>query len=496
VGIDKAENGDNRRGYPEYAEMFVPIDGDLREDVVDVSLLASHSLRRDGDAWIVTYSISLTNSGEKAADNVQLTASHEIPPLLSVSGETERKSALPDQLHVIGFSDGSCRRVTKFTGGSLNCSGFELAATGDSLGRDVRIIDMEARIINVADLPPLTFEVNAPGDIEESDNTDRVTVTVPLTAGSIEQTRQAMEVLRPHFNYSTDINYLNDEVDSSMFTCNNYMNDIFARFERIRLDHPNVFSNLAYGPVTSGKYFTAGFQAGHVGIVVYPKGTDYRQTGIIVHGLPSPSPLSWAPEKFDTQVSVFPLGEAPEPTRGTWTSLTGDYYRTPVSEFPGTPRPENQGCGFEGLYADNAGQFGRTKNCGQPAVETCPVAPDAVTFTTESPVDLRITNPGGQRVETVANAIAVQELDTPIYSMAFPHTDGTYGWTIVLPTDDYEVELIGTGPGPYRFTMTRFEPDGEPTRTTIEGTAEAGRTQPLPFIWDAVFVDGFGPEPR
>ena len=496
VGIDRAENGDQRRGYPEYAHMYVPIDGDLREDVVDVSVLATYSLRTEGDAQIVTFTITLTNNGEKAADGVKLIASHEPAAWLSPSGEIEKINGLPSQLHALAFSDNRCAQVNNFYGGSFTCDGIDLAATGDVFGRDVHLIDFEARILNATDLPPLTFEAQAPGDIDESNNSDRVHVMVPMAPGSTEQTRQAMEVLRPHFDYTTDINFRNGEVRRSEFTCNNWMHDTFARFERIRLDHPAVFAGLAYGPVTSGKYFTAaGTSAGHVGVVVYPKGTDYRETGIVIHGLPSPSPLSTNPDRFDTQVSIYPLGEAPAGSLATWTTVTGDLYRTPVSKFPGIPRPENDGCGFEGLYADNHHEFNRTTNCGVPAeAETCPIAPDAMVMTTESPVDLRVTNPEGQIVQTTDNAIVVQELETPIYSMALPHPDGSHGWTLVLPNNDYLVELIGTGHGPYRLTLSIFMPDGEPINTVIEGTTQPGQIDFYEFLQDRLFRDGFFPK--
>src|SRR5690606_9682001 len=107
-------------------------------------------------------------------------------------------------------------------------------------------------------------------------------------------TRQAMAVLDQHFDYRTEIR--NSQ-------CNVYRDDIYARFEQIRLEHPEVFENLSYGPITSGSYTTVlvGSEAQHVGLVVYPKGTNYRETGIIIHGTPSVSPLGYRAEFFNTQ---------------------------------------------------------------------------------------------------------------------------------------------------------------------------------------------------
>src|SRR5690606_11102573 len=51
VGIDLAQNGDERRGYSRRAQVFVPVDGDLRQEGVDVSVSGSATLdEADWDA--------------------------------------------------------------------------------------------------------------------------------------------------------------------------------------------------------------------------------------------------------------------------------------------------------------------------------------------------------------------------------------------------------------------------------------------------------------
>lgn len=489
VGIDRAENGDERRGYGEYAEMYVPIDGDLREDAVDVELLATSSLRSEGEAKVVTYTITLSNEGELDAGNVQLRSAFEPQRELGQDESAGPISGIPAQLHLLEFSDPRCgpNPIPGFVGGNFRCEGIDLAAAGDPLGNDVEFIEFSARVTNLADLPRMVFTAIAPGDVDENNNEDTTTVFPGFASGSIAQTRQAMAVLDQHFDYKTDLREAG---------CNNYRDDIYARFERIRHDHPEVFANLSYGPITSGKYITeVGSRAGHVGLVVYPKGTNYHETGIVIHGTPSVSPLGLFADSYDTQVGKFPMGEQPEITRRRGTTSHGDYYRTPVVQFPGAARPEGDGCGFEGLYADNADEFSRPRpgSCVVPqGPATCPFDPEAVVIRTDSPVDLRVTNLEGERVETAGDALALQEFDRGIHSMAVPHGDGTFGWTLVLPEDDYEVDLIGTGTGPYRLTFTRFYADGEPLETVIESTTAPGQVDEFDFI-DRLFIDSFEP---
>ena len=78
-------------------------------------------------------------------------------------------------------------------------------------------------------------------------------------------------------------------------------------------------------------------------------------------------------------------------------------------------------------------------------------------------------------METREGRIYLQELDSGIHSFATPHEDGTFGWTLVLPPDDYDIDLLGTGEGPYKLTLTTFDANGEPVETVYEGTTQSGQ---------------------
>src|SRR5690606_13235155 len=121
--------------YGRYAEIYVPVDGDLR-DSIDVSVLASSVVNGSGDNLTVTYTATLTNNGTKDAEDVEVTF-----PLF-------------EQLHFQSASDERCTHSgsSPFVGGNVICRGLTVAGTGDALGGDVEIIDIVARIMNAADL--------------------------------------------------------------------------------------------------------------------------------------------------------------------------------------------------------------------------------------------------------------------------------------------------------------------------------------------------------
>lgn len=448
VGIVHGEDGLGRGGRSEYAEFYIPIDGDLRSDV-DVAVMVTHQLGGSDGAPELQLQLLVENKGGTEAENVEVVFQ------------------APKELHVIGANDNSCTRPAQFSGGTLRCT-FSLP------GKDTRFIDVDTRILNAADLDPhFTVTAIVANDADPTNNEGSTHAQLNLRQSSWSETMQLMEALLPYFDYKTPDSLLNTQ-------CDRYMNDIYARLNGIREQHPEVFANLAFGRVTSGRYRVAGvMDAGHVGVVVYPKGTDYHETGIIIHGTPT-----WSPADLDIEarMGTMPMGDHMSLNfirEGT--ADHGLYYRTRIRNFPGNPKPEVPiGCGFEGAYADNEGDFAGSvpSECRQqsfPEAKSCPFFPDAVMLRTESPVDLRITNSKGQRVHTSGGEISLQELDNPIFAYPVPHDDGTYGWTIVLPRDRYDVQLEGVGDGPYKLTMRNYDADGKRVDEVIEGDTVPGR---------------------
>ena len=62
-----------------------------------------------------------------------------------------------------------------------------------------------------------------------------------------------------------------------------------------------------------------------------------------------------------------------------------------------------------------------------------------------------------------------------IASYPTQHEDGTFGWLMVLPKDNYDIKLVGTGQGPYKLTTVNYEDDGQANTIVYEGTTQLGQ---------------------
>lgn len=473
VGIGHGETGLGPGGRSESAEFYAPIDGDLRGGV-DVRTLVTHTLSGGPYDQRLTVHVTLENQGELPAEGAALSF------------------LAPNELHVLritGLPGGAtCDRPGSFVGGSVICAGIDLPGNGDALGRNTQFIEIETRIINASDFEGrLTARVQAPDDVDPTNNEDFTLVELNLRPTSWTETAQLLEAIAPYFDYETPDELLD-------LQCDVYMNDIYARLNAIRDQYPHLFANLAFGRIASGAYSIplTGFSAGHVGVVVYPKGTNYHQSGLIIHGTPTWSPTDvdigsrMGTQEMGEHVSINFLREG--------TADHGQYYRTQMRHFPGNPHPESPlGCGYEGAYAGDHGEFGATPPPGctsRASLEpkSCPFYPDAVLVRTESPVDLTATNSRGQRVQTSGGLISMQELDGNIFSFPVPHEDGTFGWTLVLPKDEYDIGLTGTGTGPYKLTIRTYDADGKAVDKVVEGQTESGRVEQFDMDGGAVTV--------
>jgi hypothetical protein len=445
VGIQWGENGIGRSGRSETSEFYIPIDGDLRETGPDVSLTTISTLDESGRARgesFATYRVTLTNRGDQRADNFRM------------------EVVFPDQLLLQQPMPAACSsREELFVrpGANFACSNMSLAA-----GSAVTLV-FRARITNAADLEPVTFNTIVDSDLNLADNDAEATVRPTLDAGTLAGTEDEMRILR---SYNPDL-YINAPKaiinTGSGQACNTYQSNFWDRLEAIRAAHPEAFDKLSYGRITSQP---AGYQpgdstSGHYGVVIYLKGTNYHDTGVIVHGTAGPSRYPFQPETIVGNRDI----DAPGLLDPAGTTMSGKFMRTPISSFQGSPRQEAQGVGFEGNYpaAASAAASG----------PSCPFAPEATSIGTQSPVEIHVRNPLGQRVQTLNGKVVMNELPMDIHSYAIPHGDGTFAWNLILPRDDYDVTLVGIGDGPYKLTVTTYK-DGAPVERVTDGVARAG----------------------
>lgn len=468
VAIGYAETPDLPSGTVINSEFYVPIDGDMR-DVADLEVSASGTLTEanwDQGRLFARYDVLVSNTGDIAAQNATLVAH------------------FPRVMVYLDSDDAACEKGTP---GKVMGAGGNITCTWPSFeAHSSKSVSFNVRITNATDLDAIQraellesyrdersgsiFRAGASNDTRRDNDEMVVQIDIPFREGSYEQTSALMEALAPHFDYT-----------STQFfkTCNVYGVELVSRLSAIHAEHPEVFANLSWGAVTSGQYKIGGLdnsftRAGHVGVVVYEKGTHFRKTGIVINGTPSPSPLP----------SVSVIGPN-DPGGGFgvagWTGLNGLFLRTPANKYPGkVQREANRNDGFEGAYPTNKSEFvyggiGTYEPPAEPTPVSCPAAPDAVGVSTKSPVELIITNSRGQKIQTEAGYIVAQELDGGIVSMAFPHEDGTYAWTITLPKDDYDIKVVGVATGPYQLIRTTFDDEGQPVDEVVDGVTSLGQ---------------------
>ena len=501
VGIRRIQSGDTGTfGSPVWAQFYIPINGDLR-DSVDVAVEAEGSVTEadwDNGRVLATYTATVSSEGSDDAENVRLTAT--FPTDLSIQDVSSNDCRISNGPP--GYTGGSLPPGATFrAGGNVECNWATLAAGSSTT------VTITARILNATDLHALQeglipaehhpgvaeafryegvgFVVRADEDSVDSNNESVVAVDIPFRSGSYDQTRAEMaRSLDQYFQYfGADFNQ----------DCSHYKQQIINQLEAIHNVYPEALDNLSYGPITSGSYRILGSfgGSGHVGVVIYTKGTNFRETGIIVHGTPWPNPIL-------NYVSEHGNGLPAGGSGLGATSMNGSYLITHANQYPGFPMAEGpERKFFEGQFIDNGSEFvaggGTPPATGAWPMEglTCPFAPDAVVVGTESPVELVITNSQGQQIETDRGALVAQELDATIFAASFPHEDGTFAWALSLPVDTYNVQLRGVAEGSYELRLTTFDGAGNMLEEVISGSTSPGLLEEFTVTPELIFRDRF-----
>ncbi|MGI8553770.1 MAG: Ig-like domain repeat protein [Dehalococcoidia bacterium] len=263
--------------------------------------------------------------------------------------------------------------------------------------------------------------------------------------------------------------------------CSSWNQDILSIFNGLRGTHPAVFANLDYGPIDSYDSIppTTGLSksglpgqatlAHHAGIVVYITGTDWRQTGVVIHGTAAPTQYTQGPVRGTSPYNL--LG-----TVGTWADNLWVYTAATLWE---TGNKKKAVLPTDYLVQDPHGNplyFGTT----YPApVSTpvpgasCPLHP--ITVSTHSPVDMTLINGAGQVVQTQGGGLPLMQLPNynPAYEFLNP-TNGTVDWDLVVPQDSYTVVLTGTGSGPFTLTVSTPGANNSVVQQQVTGTVTPG----------------------
>jgi hypothetical protein len=397
---------------------------------VDLTVEITSSHTRIGDDFEVGYDVEIRNEGVEQVDSAEVfvTLPQQVKYLSSSSPGN------PCEEGGVRADNGSILPA----GGSFTCGGLTIPA-----GASVTV-HVETDVTNAADLAPLEAEVNRMRTLVErsySNNKAVEPVDLPLdpASGLLVHLWLANSLEPAFFESTTD--------DPS---CTGYQKEILERLDAVRTEHPELFAEMSYGPVTDG---------GHNGVVVYFSGSDYQETGVVLHGTAAPSQYTFGgtwlnDDLLRTDILAWQQGE-----NRTYLGNDSEIYQVRSTE----------GRYFEGVYPGEV-------PVGTSMVGACPIAPDATVISTGSPIDLRITNSLGQSVHTNGASISLNELPTNFFAYEFyDEVSDTTDWDLVLPPDRYEVEIIGTATGPYTLTLTTFDENGDPVATVHTGDTAPGQ---------------------
>ena len=201
------------------------------------------------------------------------------------------------------------------------------------------------------------------------------------------------------------------------YSCGGYQGQVLEFLDSIKFNKDPKISSLLNG------YDYGAIQAPlrvlHQGVVIYPKGTNWKETGIVLDPWPTQYPKIYS-----------------------------------VAEFGGYYSPVEPSLGGNDLYPTHGHAY--MYNLFGPKPKTT-IIPRQKQVIIESPVDALIVNKQGQRIGKLSDGSLAFEIDLAGL-MLEPKDDGTKSWYFSLPAGDYTLSLTGTGSGEVRI-MTRVAAD-------------------------------------
>lgn len=234
-------------------------------------------------------------------------------------------------------------------------------------------------------------------------------ITNPTTIQSM-----MLKVLRPG-----QVN--NMTLGSNDFACGGYQNQVLNFLTDIRnsQDAPtrHLMMALDFGPVQS-------YHGYHQAVVLYPRGTDWLVTGIVLDPWPNQVP------------EVVPIKD--------WKDLFGYGIGSQGGIGPGAA-PSNTD--LSNYYPHLTG--------GAPQYPTdLPKRPFPLmrSVILNSPVDVLITASDGRRLGLTPDGEPVNEIEGA-FMYRFPKEDGTVSWLVQVPEGEYETQIVGAGEGHYHLMV-------------------------------------------
>ncbi|MCX6071747.1 MAG: hypothetical protein NTU91_12975 [Chloroflexi bacterium] len=195
----------------------------------------------------------------------------------------------------------------------------------------------------------------------------------------------------------------NNLTNGSDYACGDYQTRVIRWLDAIRTDpDPAVRAQLAgidYGPVQA-------YRGGHQAVVVFPRGTDWRQSGTVLDPWPNQRPEVFTIDQWNKR---FTWGVGVGEGGGQYPHMYGN-----PSHYAGTELPRAR------------------------------VHP--IRIGVNSPVAVLVKAGDGRRLGMLEDGEFVNEIEGADFYPT-PRSDGEYQWYFGLPEGEYEVQLTGTDSG-------------------------------------------------
>lgn len=203
-------------------------------------------------------------------------------------------------------------------------------------------------------------------------------------------------------------------LDKEAYTCGSYQNYMMDFLDGIRTNSDpeirNLLNGLDYGPIqTNG--------GGHVAVVVYPSGSDWRQTGTVLDPWPTQKPQHYDINIWFLNLGFFAIsGYSPEVTFGEETAYP--HLSGKPSSYPAT----------EDLSRKRA----------QPVRQILVI---------NSPVTVMLKMEDGSLVGVNPDGTGVNQIPWNASFYALPKENGEHSWIFFLPDQTAEVSVYGQSTG-------------------------------------------------
>ena len=196
---------------------------------------------------------------------------------------------------------------------------------------------------------------------------------------------------------------VNNMTNWTTFACGDYQTRVIQWLDSIRTHpDPQVRARLAgidYGPIQA-------YSGGHQAVVVFPRGSDWREAGTVFDPWPNQQPEVWTMKRWTDRFS--------------WGVDVGEGAR----QYPHL--------------------FGNPSHYGGTEIPRSRLHPRRIAV--NSPVAVLVTADDGRRVGLLESGEFVYEIDGADFYPT-PRGSGEHQWYFGLPEGEYTVRLTGTGDG-------------------------------------------------